>query len=275
MEQIEAHRCFGGTLSIWKHRSASTGTDMRFSVFVPPGQGPFPLFLWLSGLTCTEENFTIKAGAYRRAAELGLVVVAPDTSPRGPGVADDAAYDLGQGAGFYVDATQAPWSPHFRMYSYVADELPALLDRHFPLNGQRGISGHSMGGHGALTIALRNPDKFRSVSAMAPIVSPTRTDWGRKALTAYLGADPAAWARHDATLLLQSGAAKGRFDDMLVDQGLADQFLAALQPHLLEEAAAAAGQRVTVRRQEGYDHSYWFVQSFIADHLDFHAARLK
>jgi S-formylglutathione hydrolase len=161
------------------------------------------------------------------------------------------------------------------MYSYVADELPTLLDRHFPLNGKRGVSGHSMGGHGALTIALRNPDRFRAVSAMAPIVSPTRTDWGRKALTAYLGADQAPWAQHDATLLLQSGAARGRFDDMLVDQGLADQFLAALQPHLLEEAAALAGQRVTVRRQEGYDHSYWFVQSFIADHLDFHAARLK
>jgi S-formylglutathione hydrolase len=232
--------------------------------------------VWLSGLTCTEDNFTTKAGAYGAAAKLGLAVVAPDTSPRGEGVADDPAYDLGQGAGFYVDATQQPWAPHFAMETYVTRDLPAVVERTFPLDGaRRGVFGHSMGGHGALTLALKRPDLFRSVSAFAPIASPTRCDWGRKAFLAYLGEDEAEWTRHDAARLIEAGAAKGRFDDILVDQGAADSFLEAqLKPQLLEAACSAAGQKLTLRRQAGYDHSYFFMASFIADHLAWHAARL-
>lgn len=275
------HAVHGGTLRYLRHDSAVTGTPMTLSVFTPPGEGPFPVVIWLSGLTCTEDNFTAKAGAYRRAAELGLIVVAPDTSPRGPdlqggAVADDPAYDLGQGAGFYVDATQAPWAPHFRMETYVVDELISLIDREFPTTGARSICGHSMGGHGALTLALNHPDLFRSVSAFAPIASPTRCPWGEKALTAYLGPDRTAWARHDAALQLAAGAARGRFDDILIDQGDADGFLEEqLKPELLVEAARAVGQPLTLRMQPGYDHSYFFMASFIDDHLDFHASRLK
>ncbi|HYE46771.1 MAG TPA: S-formylglutathione hydrolase, partial [Caulobacter sp.] len=250
------------------------GTAMRFSVFVPPGEGPFPCLIWLSGLTCTEDNFTTKAGAYGAASAQGVIIVAPDTSPRGEGVADDPAYDLGQGAGFYVDAIQAPWAPHFRMESYVTVDLLAAADEAFPTDpARRGVSGHSMGGHGALTLALRHPDLFRSVSAFAPIVSPTRCPWGEKAFTAYLGEDRAAWEAHDACRLIERGAA--RFDDILVDQGLGDQFLEGqLKPELLEAACAAAGQKLTLRRQPGYDHSYFFMASFIADHIAWHAARL-
>jgi S-formylglutathione hydrolase len=275
MPEITAtHRVHGGTLSYCRHDSAATGTPMKFSVFVPPGEGPFPVLVWLSGLTCTEDNFTSKAGAYGAAAQHGVIIVAPDTSPRGEGVADDPAYDLGQGAGFYVDATQAPWTPHFKMESYVTRDLLEAVDGAFPTDpARRGVFGHSMGGHGALTLALRHPDLFKSVSAFAPIVSPTRCPWGEKAFTAYLGADRAAWAAHDACLLIEAGAA--RFDDILVDQGLGDQFLEGqLKPELLEAACAAAGQILTLRRQPGYDHSYFFMTSFIADHIAWHAKRL-
>lgn len=276
METTKTHVVHGGTLRYLKHDSATTGTPMTLSVFVPPGEGPFPVLIWLSGLTCTEDNFTTKAGAYRAAAEHGVIVVAPDTSPRGEGVADDPAYDLGQGAGFYLDATQGPWAPHFRMETYVADELIALIDAEFPTTGARAISGHSMGGHGALTLALRHPDLFRSVSAFAPICSPTRCPWGEKAFTAYLGEDRAAWDRHDAARLIESGAAKGVFDDILIDQGDADSFLTdQLRPELLVAASKAMGQRLTLRMQPGYDHSYFFMTSFIADHIAFHARRLK
>ncbi len=274
MEIRARHRVHGGTLTYAQHQSASTGTPMRLSVFTPPGEAPFAYLIWLSGLTCTEDNFTTKAGAYAAAAQAGLAIVAPDTSPRGEGVADDPAYDLGQGAGFYVDATQAPWSPHFKMESYVTRDLIALVEGAFSLKPQRGIFGHSMGGHGALTLAMKHPDLFRSVSAFSPIASPTRCPWGEKAFGAYLGSDRTTWAAHDASLLMQAGRAKP-FDDLLVDQGLADQFLEnQLKPELLEQAARASGQTLTVRRHEGYDHSYFFIATFVADHIAFHAARL-
>nr|WP_082525944.1 S-formylglutathione hydrolase [Brevundimonas sp. Root1279] len=281
MQITKQHQVHGGTLRYLRHDSATTGTPMTLSVFVPGGEGPFPVLIWLSGLTCTEDNFTTKAGAYAAAAEHGLIIVAPDTSPRGPDlqgkpVADDPAYDLGQGAGFYVDATQAPWTPHFRMESYVVGELIGLIDKEFPTTGARSISGHSMGGHGALTLALRHPHLFRSVSAFAPISSPTRCPWGEKAFTAYLGDDRAAWEAHDAARLLETGVGAGCYDDILVDQGDADPFLAdQLKPELLEAAAEAAGQGLTLRMQPGYDHSYFFMASFIADHVAFHARRLK
>ena len=275
-ETTKTHVVHRGTLRYLKHDSETTGTPMTLSVFVPGGEGPFPVLIWLSGLTCTEDNFTTKAGAYRAAAEQGVIIVAPDTSPRGEGVADDPAYDLGQGAGFYVDATEAPWAAHFRMESYVTDELIRLIDAEFPTTGVRSISGHSMGGHGALTLALKHPDLFRSVSAFAPIVSPSVVPWGEKAFSAYLGDDRAVWDRHDAAKLMASGAAKGVYDDILIDQGDADSFLAdQLKPELLQAAADAAGQKVTIRMQPGYDHSYFFMASFIADHVAFHARRLK
>mgnify|MGYP003635173530 FL=1 len=276
METAKTHAVHGGPLRYLKHDSAVTGTPMTLSVFTPPGEGPFPVVIWLSGLTCTEDNFTTKAGAYGKAAELGLIVVAPDTSPRGEGVADDEAYDLGQGAGFYLDATQAPWADHYRMETYITRELVDLIDATFPTTKARSVMGHSMGGHGALTLALRHPELFQSVSAFAPIASPTRCPWGEKAFTAYLGEDRAAWAEHDASLLLEGGAASGVYDDILIDQGDADPFLSEqLKPELLEEAAREAGQKLTLRRQPGYDHSYFFMASFIDDHLAFHAARLK
>lgn len=275
VEILQQHKVHGGTLSYVRHQSAATGTPMRFSVFMPGGaQGPVPYLVWLSGLTCTEDNFTTKAGAYAYAAKAGVAIVAPDTSPRGEGVADDPAYDLGQGAGFYVDAVQAPWAPHFRMESYVAADLIAAAEGTFALDGgRRGIFGHSMGGHGALTLALRHPQLFRTVSAFAPIASPTRCPWGRKALGAYLGEDEAAWAAHDSALLIAAGQARGR--EILVDQGGADSFLAEqLKPELLQAAAAEGGAALTLRMQEGYDHSYFFITSFIGDHIAWHAARL-
>ncbi|MDY6924944.1 MAG: S-formylglutathione hydrolase [Pseudomonadota bacterium] len=276
LQTTKTHIVHGGTLRYLRHDSATPGTPMTLSVFVPPGEGPFPVLIWLSGLTCTEDNFTTKAGAYAAAAEHGVIVVAPDTSPRGEGVADDPAYDLGQGAGFYVDATEAPWAPHFRMETYVVDELIGLVDAEFPTTKARSISGHSMGGHGALTLALRHPHLFRSVSAFAPIASPTRCPWGEKAFTAYLGEDREAWAEHDAARLIEDGVGAGCFDDILIDQGDADPFLIEqLKPELLVAAAEAAGQTVTLRMQPGYDHSYFFMASFIADHVAFHAARLK
>lgn len=276
MEILKTHAVHGGTLRYLKHDSAATGTAMTLSVFVPPGEGPFPVLIWLSGLTCTEDNFTTKAGAYGAAAEHGVIVVAPDTSPRGEGVADDPAYDLGQGAGFYVDATQTPWAPHFRMESYVVEELIGLIDAGFATTRARSISGHSMGGHGALTLALRHPHLFRSVSAFAPISSPTRCPWGEKAFAAYLGPDREAWEAHDAARLIESGVGEGCYDDILIDQGDADPFLTEqLKPELLVQAGEAAGQTITLRMQPGYDHSYFFMASFIGDHVAFHAARLK
>ncbi len=280
LKTLKTHAVHGGTLRYLKHDSAATGTAMSLSVFVPPGEGPFPVLIWLSGLTCTEDNFTTKAGAYQAAAKHGLIVVAPDTSPRGPdlrgkAVADDEAYDLGQGAGFYVDAVREPWVPHFNMETYVTRDLIALIDAEFPTTKTRSISGHSMGGHGALTLALRHPDLFRSVSAFAPIVSPSTVPWGEKAFAAYLGDDRADWAAHDATRLIASGAARGAYDDILIDQGEADGFLAdQLKPELLVAAAREAGQTVTLRMQAGYDHSYFFMASFIDDHIAFHAERL-
>lgn len=275
MEQVSATRSHGGTQGVYRHASRSTGTDMVFSVFVPdhaPG-ARLPVVWYLSGLTCTHANVTEK-GEFRAAcAELGLIFVAPDTSPRGEGVADDPAYDMGQGAGFYVDATQAPWAPHFRMRSYVEDELPALIGAEFPADmARQGITGHSMGGHGALTVALRNPDRFRSVSAFAPIVAPSQVPWGQKALGLYLGDDRAAWRAHDAVALIEDGA---RVPELLVDQGAADQFLAEqLKPELLAATCEKAGIALELRMQPGYDHSYYFISTFMAKHLHWHAARL-
>ena len=276
MEILKTHAVHGGTLRYLRHDSATTGTPMTLSVFVPPGEGPFPVLIWLSGLTCTEDNFTTKAGAYASAAEHGVIIVAPDTSPRGEGVADDPAYDLGQGAGFYLDASRTPWTLHFRMESYVVGELIGLIDAEFPTTSARSISGHSMGGHGALTLALRHPHLFRSVSAFAPIASPTRCPWGEKAFTAYLGDDRTTWDAHDAARLIETGVGEGCYDDILIDQGDADPFLTEqLKPELLVEAGKAVDQTITLRMQPGYDHSYFFMASFIADHVAFHAARLK
>ena len=273
LETLSAQLCHGGVQGVHRHQSDETGTPMRFAVFTPPGEGPFPVVWFLAGLTCTEENFIVKAGAQRAAAKLGLMLIAPDTSPRGEGVADDPAYDMGQGAGFYVDATQAPWAPHFRMRSYVERELPALIGADFPADMTRqGIMGHSMGGHGALTIALRNPHRFAAVSAFAPIVSTMNCLWGEKALSGYLGEDRAAWRPYDACALIEDGA---RVADILIDQGEADAFLEnQLKPERLEAACAGAEIPLTLRRQAGYDHSYWFIQSFIDDHLAWHAERL-
>lgn len=280
IETLSANKSFGGTQFYLRHASASTGTAMRFSLFVPPqadGGAKVPVLFWLSGLTCTEDNFTVKAGAQRIAAELGLMIVAPDTSPRGEGVPDDpeGAYDFGLGAGFYVDATQAPFDRNYKMYSYCTRELPALIAGAYPSAdmSRQGIFGHSMGGHGALTIALNDPGRFKSVSAFAPITSPMNCPWGEKALTGYLGADRAVWRKHDACALIEDGA---RLKDILVDQGLKDPFLEnQLKPERLDEACARAGIALTLRRQDGYDHSYFFIASFIEDHLRWHAARLQ
>ena len=272
---ISQAACFGGTQFIYRHDSAATGTQMRFAAFIPPQPGPRPVLWFLAGLTCTEENFTIKAGAQRVAAELGLALIAPDTSPRGEGVPDDpaGAYDFGLGAGFYVDATQAPWSTHYKMRTYIEDELPAVVAATLNVDMTRqAISGHSMGGHGALTVALRNPARFRSVSAFAPIVSPLQCPWGEKALGGYLGADRASWRDYDACALIEDGA---RLPRLLVEQGSADPWLAAqLKPQLLQAACAAAGIALTLRLQPGYDHSYYFISTFIEDHLRWHASAL-
>ncbi|MFG6281136.1 S-formylglutathione hydrolase [Sphingomonas sp. S6] len=275
LQTVSTAKAFGGTQGVYTHASATTGTPMTFSVYVPPHDdgATLPVVWYLSGLTCTHANVTDK-GEYRRAcAELGLIFVAPDTSPRGDDVADDDAYDFGKGAGFYVDATEAPWAPHFRMWSYVTEELPALIGAHFPADMTRqSIMGHSMGGHGALTIGLRHADRFKAVSAFAPIVAPSQVPWGEQALGGYLGADRAAWRAHDAVALIEDGA---RVPALLVDQGDADQFLVEqLKPELLATACAAAGVDLTLRMQPGYDHSYYFISTFMADHLAWHAARL-
>lgn len=267
--------CFGGQMGFYEHASAATGTEMRFAVFVPPqaAQGPCPVLYFLAGLTCTEETFALKAGAQRLAAEYGLILVAPDTSPRGANImGEDETWDFGTGAGFYLDATASPWSSHYRMARYVTQELPALIEAEFPASGRRGVFGHSMGGHGALVTALRDPQRWHSVSAFAPIANPVAVPWGKKAFANYLGADTAAWAEWDASMLMRRRAYPG---PILVDQGLADQFLAEqLHPEALEEAAVASGQVLTVRRQPGYDHSYWFIQSFMPDHIRHHAVQL-
>ena len=275
MKTISENRCFGGVQGVYSHNSAATGGEMTFGLFLPEGaeEGPVPLLWYLSGLTCTHENAMTKAGAQAWAAEAGIALVFPDTSPRGEGVANDAAYDLGQGAGFYVNATQNPWAPHFRMWDYVTEELPKLLFSAFPLaEVAQGITGHSMGGHGALTIAMSFPGRFRSVSAFAPICNPTGSDWGRKQFTAYLGADEAAWAPHDASLLMR----KYGFDGpMLIDQGTADQFIDLLKPETLAAAMTERRQGGTLRMQKGYDHSYFFVSTFMPDHIAFHAEALR
>ncbi|MFP7722941.1 S-formylglutathione hydrolase [Lysobacter sp. A3-1-A15] len=275
MQKIESHVSFGGTQEVWRHASSTLGCEMKFAVYLPPqaADGPCPVLYWLSGLTCTEQNFIAKAGAQRHAAEHGLIVVAPDTSPRGQDVPDGDGYDLGLGAGFYLNATRAPWDTHYRMHDYVADELPALVDAMFPTTTARGISGHSMGGHGALVLALRNPGRYRSVSAFSPIVAPSRVPWGEKAFTAYLGEDREAWAQWDACELVRSASQRV---ELLVDQGDADEFLQEqLRPGLLAEACSAAGHPLTLRLQPGYDHSYYFIASFIGDHLAHHARALK
>lgn len=276
LETVSSIRSHGGTQSVYRHPSTSTGTDMVFSVFVPdhaPG-ATLPVLWYLSGLTCTHANVTEK-GEYRAAcAKHGIVFIAPDTSPRGADVPDDDAYDFGHGAGFYVDATEAPWSTHFRMRTYVETELPALIGARFPVDmARQGITGHSMGGHGALTVALRTPDRFRSVSAFAPIVSPLHCPWGEKALTGYLGEDRAAWRAYDACALIEDGA---RLPELLVDQGGGDIFLESqLKPHLLSRACDDAGIPLTLRMEAAYDHSYYFISTFMADHIVWHAERLK
>lgn len=278
IETLSTNRSFGGTQGVYAHDSAETGTRMTFSVFVPdhaPG-AKLPVIWYLSGLTCTHANVTEK-GEYRRAcAELGLIFVAPDTSPRGEDVPDDAdgAYDFGLGAGFYVDATETPFAQHYRMRSYIERELPELIAAHFPADmSAQGIMGHSMGGHGALTISLRDPGRFRSISAFAPIVAPSQVPWGHKALGGYLGQDRQNWLEYDSCALIDGGA---RLPDLLVDQGDADNFLAEqLKTHLLQAACAKAGQKATIRMQPGYDHSYYFISTFMAEHLAWHADRLK
>ncbi|TDV35176.1 S-formylglutathione hydrolase [Paraburkholderia caballeronis] len=279
LEIVEEHACFGGVQRIYRHESKTIGLPMRFSVFLPPqaDEGRVPGLFYLAGLTCTEETFPIKAGAQRYAAQHGLALIAPDTSPRGAGVPGETdAWDFGVGAGFYVDATRAPWSTHYRMYSYVCDELRDAVTSNLPVDGDRlGIFGHSMGGHGALTLALRNPDVYRSVSAFAPIAAPTRCPWGEKAFSGYLGDAREAWKQYDASELVVN--ASRRFDEgILVDQGLADQFLAnQLNPDVFEAACRAAGQPLTLRRHDGYDHGYFFIQTFVGDHIAHHARVLS
>ncbi|MGJ7581253.1 S-formylglutathione hydrolase [Variovorax sp. RHLX14] len=279
LKTLSEHRCFGGTQRFVEHASREIGLPMRFSVFLPPqaAQESVPAVIYLAGLTCNEETFMTKAGAQRLAAELGLALIAPDTSPRGAKVAGESeSWDFGVGAGFYLDATQAPWAPHWRMESYLIDELLPLLGAQFPIDPQRiGLFGHSMGGHGALTLALRHPGLFKSLSAFAPICAPTQCPWGEKAFAGYLGADRAGWAEHDATVLMENQPLAPYPAGVLIDQGLADKFLAEqLHPHLFETACAAIGQPLTMRRHEDYDHGYYFIQSFMADHLAHHAKQL-
>ncbi|HET7835480.1 MAG TPA: S-formylglutathione hydrolase [Variovorax sp.] len=280
---LSEHRCFGGTLRFLEHDARTIGLPMRFSVFLPPqaANGPVPAVMYLAGLTCNEETFMVKAGAQRLAAELGLALIAPDTSPRGPAVeaieGATASWDFGVGAGFYLDATEAPWSRHWRMESWIVDELLPLVARHLPIDGERiGVFGHSMGGHGALTLALRHPGRFRSLSALAPICAPTRCSWGEKAFSGYLGTDRAQWLAHDASALMQAQEKAPYPRGILIDQGLADKFLAdQLHPQHFEAACAQAGQPLTLRRHAGYDHGYYFVQSFVADHLAHHGNVLR
>ena len=273
METVSENRCFGGVQGVYKHRSTATGIDMTFALFLPAEaqDGPVPLLWFLSGLTCTHENAMVKAGAQAGAAEQGIAIVFPDTSPRGDDVPNDEAYDLGQGAGFYIDATQEPWSQHFKMWTYTAEELPALLGETFALDMTRqSITGHSMGGHGALTLAMALPGRFKSVSAFAPICNPTNSEWGRKQFTAYWG-DEASWGPHDATLLMQGDGFDG---PILIDTGTDDQFSDKLGTDAFAHAMAAKRQEGQIRLQKGYDHSYFFISTFMEDHVAFHAEAL-
>lgn len=275
MQRVEQHASFGGRQEVWQHASAVLGCEMKFGIYLPEqalrGEA-CPVLYFLAGLTCTEQNFITKANAQEHAARHGIVVVAPDTSPRGADVADDEGYDLGQGAGFYLNATQQPWAAHYRMQDYVAEELPALVERQFPVTGQRAICGHSMGGHGALVTALRHPGRYRSVSAFAPIVAPSQVPWGRKAFGEYLGDDRAAWKEWDAVELIAKAPERL---PLLVDQGGADDFLASqLRPELLQAACDAAGHPLTLRVHPGYDHSYYFIATFLGEHFAHHAAAL-
>jgi S-formylglutathione hydrolase len=276
METVSTTKSFGGSQGVYRHESRETGTPMTFSVYLPPHaaeSGKLPVIWYLSGLTCTHANVTEKGGYQRICAELGLIFVAPDTSPRGDEVPDGEGYDFGKGAGFYVDATQEPFSTNYRMYSYIADELPALIERELPADlSRQAITGHSMGGHGALTMALRNPERFRSVSAFAPIVAPSQVPWGEKALSGYLGPNRSGWRAHDAVALIEDGA---RVPEILVDQGTSDSFLEKqLKPELLARACAGASIPLNLRMQEGYDHSYYFISTFMEDHLRWHSERL-
>jgi len=290
MKKIESHKLHGGDLQVWQHTSATTHTEMKFAIYLPPKAivnetaettaQKFAVLYWLSGLTCTEQNFIQKSGFAGYASRHNVIVVAPDTSPRGVDlsgndVPDDSAYDLGQGAGFYVNATQAPWATHFQMYDYIVDELPNLIEHHFPASDQRSIFGHSMGGHGALMIALRNPQRYASVSAFSPIVAPSQVPWGQKAFSAYLGDDQSTWANYDSLALMKQSA-HGKKLPLLIDQGSGDEFLAEqLKPELFAQAAKDANYPMTLRMQDGYDHSYYFISSFIADHFAHHAATLQ
>jgi S-formylglutathione hydrolase len=276
VERISESRCFEGRHIVYKHASSACACTMRFAVFLPPAaeRGPVPALYWLSGLTCTEDNFSVKAGAQRYAAELGLALIIPDTSPRGVNIpGEDAQMDVGTGAGFYVNATEAPWAAHYRMYDYIRDELPAVVNANLPIDATRkSISGHSMGGHGALIIGVANPQSYRSVSAFAPIAAASQSAWGQHALTAYLGADRQRWLPYDAAAVIR---AKPSEHELLVDQGMADPYLEQLRPDALKEACGASGQRLTYRERAGYDHGYYFVSTFIAEHLRFHAAALR
>jgi S-formylglutathione hydrolase len=279
LELLSEHACFGGVQRFFRHDSQAIGLPMRFSLFLPPQAAavPVPALVYLAGLTCNEETFAIKAGAQRVAAELGLALIAPDSSPRGAGVAGESdSWDLGAGASFYLDATEPPWAAHYRMESYLTQELIRVVALEWPIDARRvGIFGHSMGGHGALTLALRHPALFRSVSALAPICAPTQCPWGQKAFAAYLGADTGRWAEHDASALMNRRTTPLCESPILIDQGLADQFLATqLHPHLFEQACAKAQQALTLRRRDGYDHGYYFVASFVGEHLAHHAAAL-
>ena len=277
MQQLEIHKLHGGNLQVWQHDSAATSTPMKFAIYLPPKANTgekLPVLYWLSGLTCTEQNFIQKSGFAEFASHYNVIVVAPDTSPRGDDVANADRYDLGQGAGFYVNATQAPWSAHYQMYDYIVEELPALIEANFPANDQRSIFGHSMGGHGALMIALRNPERYASASAFSPIVAPSQVPWGQQAFSAYRGDDKDTWQLYDTVNLVNQSQGKRQLP-ILIDQGLADEFLVGqLQPELLEQAAAQANYPMTLRRQAGYDHSYYFIASFIGEHITHHAKAL-
>lgn len=274
MERIEHHASFGGWQDVYQHQSITLSCAMKFAIYLPPqaAQGKVPVLYWLSGLTCSEQNFITKSAMQKFAAEHGLAIVAPDTSPRGDFVADDPAYDLGQGAGFYVNATHPPWAAHYRMYDYIVRELPALVEAQFPVTESRGISGHSMGGYGALMIALRNPGRYRSVSVFSPIVAPTQVPWGQKAFSAYLGSNQEVWKQYDPVELIRDATERL---PLLVEQGLADDFLETqLRPELLREVCMAVGHRLTLNLRPNYDHSYYFIASFIGDHIKHHALAL-
>lgn len=274
MKLIEGHNSFGGHQEVWEHELSTLSCTMKFGIFLPrkAKSEKCPVLYWLSGLTCTEQNFIIKAGAQQWAEKHGIIVVAPDTSPRGEGVANDDAYDMGQGAGFYINATQGPWAKHYRMFDYITEELPKLIEGHFPTTTARSIFGHSMGGHGALICYLKKENFYKSVSAFAPIVAPTQSPWGIKVFTNYLGNNKEDWKQWDSTILLSQSASK---HEILIDQGTDDEFLRQLQPHLLADEGNKNGHKITLNMREGYDHSYYFISSFLESHFEFHSQKLK